>query len=282
MTIRLILTAAIFTISMGTAVAEFTPTRYHLPRTNSPPVIDGQLDDVTWQNSLVIDKFYQYKSGGTPANSRGTMRLTWDAENLYLGMEVLDNNILPSSIVTGRGGFDGPLYEGDVIELFVRQRGNSPMYHEFEWNAVGDRFDARFDTRRFGPPGTSWNSGMRSRVRVDGTTGNRQDVDTSYTVEAAIPLSVFEPVAVGTEWFFSFARYDYHFRNNRFEEELMMSTPGDPTAPDGGVTHGFHTYEIYDVLVFSPVPEPVSGGTWLPALAVPLAIGRRWCRRGGR
>ena len=30
-----------------------------------------------------------------------------------------------------------------------------------------------------------------------------------------------------------------------------MSTPGDPTAPMGGVTHGFHTYEIYDLLRFT-------------------------------
>ena len=188
--------------------------------------------------------------------------LVWDNDYLYLTVTMFDRDIAPSTVVSGRGGFDGPLYEGDVIELFVREQASSPQYHEFEWSPNGDEFDARFDSVRFGAPGTRWDSGMMSAVTVDGTTDVASDEDHSWTVEAAIPLSHF---ATRDEWFFTFARYDYHPRDGGgYDADLMMSTPGDPDAPRGGVTHGFHTYEIYDVMVFVPEPQH--------AILLPLAL----------
>jgi hypothetical protein len=179
---------------------------------------------------------------------------------------MIDDNILPSTVVSGHGGFDGPLYEGDVIEFFIRESANSPRYHEFEWSPAGDVFDARFDSVRFGPPGTAWNSEVQSAVQVDGTTDNAADTDSGWTVEASIPLSVFDPIDARSEWYFTVARYDYFAQGNQFDAHLMMSTPGDPSAPMGGVTNGFHTYEIYDIVAF--VPEP--GGLTLVIAAMVL------------
>jgi hypothetical protein len=149
--------------------ATFTPTVFVARQVPAGPTIDGLLDERFWQSAQVIDRFYRYKSGGVPAKSSGEMRVLWDRENVYLGMRMDDVNILPSREITGRGGFDGPLYEGDVIEFFVRQTVNSPQYHEFEFGPTGDQFDARFDNQRFGPPGILWNSGVQSAVTVLGT-----------------------------------------------------------------------------------------------------------------
>jgi hypothetical protein len=232
--------------------------RYEAPATPTPPNIDGDLTDEVWSRALQIDQFYAYKSGGDPAASDGFARILWDQNNLYLGLRMVDDNILPSTVVSGRGGFDGPLYEGDVIEFFVRQSSNSPRYHEFEWSPNGDVFDSRFDSVRFGSPGTAWNSGFQSAVQVDGTTNDATDTDRSWTVEASIPLSSLDPIDEQSEWFFTIARYDYFTQGNRFGSDLMMSTPGDPDAPMGGVTQGFHTYEIYDIVIFVPEPNGIS------------------------
>ncbi len=257
------------------AFAAFIPTRYEAPMTVTPPSIDGDLTDEAWSHALEITQFYAYKSGGDPAASEGSAQILWDEDNLYLGFEMIDNNILPSTVVSGRGGFDGPLYEGDVIEFFIRESANSPRYHEFEWSPTGDVFDARFDSVRFGPPGTAWNSGMQSAVQVDGTIDNDTDTDSGWTVEASIPLAVFDPIDAESEWFFTVARYDYFAQGNQFDADLMMSTPGDPNAPMGGVTSGFHTYEIYDIVAF--VPE--SSGFTLAIAAMVLFSGGM---RGGR
>jgi hypothetical protein len=191
-----------------------------------------------------------------------------------------DEDILPSTVTTGHGGFDGPLYEGDVIELFIRTSSRTTRYFEFEWSPTGDQFDARFDNVRFGPPGTAWHSGMMSAAQVAGTVGDSNDRDEGWTVEASIPLAAIRTVVPGTMWFFTVARYDYSRQDGGFHAELMMSTRGDPSAPMGGVTHGFHTYEIYDQIVFSAqVPEPSALTLLIVGLAAAaLIIGWRICR----
>ena len=133
------------------ACAAFDPTRYEAPLTATAPSIDGDLGDEVWSRALEISQFFAYKSGGDPAASEGSAQILWDQDNLYLGFQMIDDNILPSTVVSGRGGFDGPLYEGDVIEFFIRPSANSPRYYEFEWSPIGDVFDARFDSVRFGP-----------------------------------------------------------------------------------------------------------------------------------
>jgi hypothetical protein len=57
----------------------------------------------------------------------------------------------------------------------------------------------------------------------------------------------------------------------------MMSTRGDPEAPAGGVTNGFHTYEIYDTLEFvgERVPEPSSLGAAAVMATIAVASRRR-------
>jgi hypothetical protein len=165
-----------------------------------------------------------------------------------------------------------------VIEFFVRETTSSTRYHEFEWSPLGEQFDARFETR-FGNPGTAWDSGVTSAVQLDGTTDRPSDTDRGWTIEASIPLADFErsTVTVGTQWRFTAARYDYFNNPPAASEALMMSTPGDPDAELGGVTSGFHTYEIYDILEFTAVvPEPS-----ISAVPCVLAV-TMWRRRSIR
>lgn len=259
------------------AQAVFTPTTYFARKTTQAPTIDGDLSDDVWNDAQRINQFYVYKSGGTPAASTGEMKILWDDQNLYLSMAMDDDNILPSTYTAGEGGFDGPLWKGDVIEFFVHEKNTSPKYFEFEWSPNGDEFDARFDSQRYGAPSTNWNSGMSSAVTVDGTISSPGDTDTAYHAEAAIPLDSFDPIAEGSSWFFSFARYNFTPNGTGgYRQDLMMTTPGDPTAPNGGVTYGFHTYEIYDRLEFTGVvPEPGTGTIGLVMILLGMAVRRR-------
>ena len=173
-----------------------------------------------------------------------------------------DIDIRSACALSGNCGNDASLFNGDVIELFIKALPGRTKYFEFEWSPLGEFFDARFDNamdpRWSTLPGVSWDSTATGAVQLHGTVDNPSDVDTGWTVEAAIPLvdlglTSFGP---GSEWYFTVARYDYFNVPGIMTPALMMSTPGDPAAPNGGVTFGFHSYEIYDLLHFSAVPEP--------------------------
>lgn len=249
---------AVFPVLLVAPVAaQFVPRTFQANWTSSPPTIDGDLADDVWNRAVVIDEFFAYKSGGDPAAAEATARILWDDSNLYVGFQMFETDIRSSCGLVSQCGHDANLFQGDVIELFVKDPTGSPTYFEFEWSPNGDDFDAQFNSR-FGQPGTSFESSLTSSVQVDGTADNSSDVDSSWTAEASIPLdslSAFTSVSVGSEWLFTVARYDYFNAPPSATERLMMSTPGDPTANMGGVTHGFHTYEIYEILEFVKSPD---------------------------
>jgi hypothetical protein len=249
-------------ISQGLARADFTATRFDVLRADLAPTIDGDLSDGAWSRAAVIDQFFQYRSGGDPAAAEGTARFLWDDNALYVGLEMQDIDIRSACALSGSCGNDASLFNGDVIELFIKELPGRTKYFEFEWSPLGEFFDGRFDNamdpRWSTLPGVSWDSTATWAVQVHGTVDNPSDTDTGWTVEAVIPLADLGPISFGrgSEWYFTVARYDYFNVPAVMTPALMMSTPGDPAAPNGGVTFGFHSYEIYDVLHFSAVPEP--------------------------
>jgi hypothetical protein len=260
-------------LSQAIVHAKFTSTRFDVWRADTGPAIDGDLSDVAWRRAVVIDQFFEYRSGGEPAPVDGSARFLWDDNSLYVGLEMQDVDIRSACALSGDCGNDANLFNGDVIELFIKPLPGRTKYFEFEWSPLGEFFDARFDNamdpRWSTPPGVGWDSTATSAVQVQGTVDNPADVDAGWTVEASIPLvdlglTSFGP---GSEWYFTVARYDYFNVPGVMTPALMMTTPGDPAAPNGGVTFGFHSYEIYDLLHFSAVPEPSVASVLVTSLA---------------
>ena len=60
-------------------------------RVENGPQIDGRLDEEVWLRAAVIDEFVQQEPAeGEPATERTVVRLLYDAEALYLGVEAHD------------------------------------------------------------------------------------------------------------------------------------------------------------------------------------------------
>ena len=60
-------------------------------RVENGPQIDGRLDEEVWLRAAVIDEFVQQEPAeGEPATERTVVRLLYDAEALYLGVEAYD------------------------------------------------------------------------------------------------------------------------------------------------------------------------------------------------
>lgn len=214
---------------------------YNCVHTVGEIVIDGKLNEPTWQKAIVIDTFYAYRPEDAEYLSPTKARLAWDKDNLYVAIECADDDVWSYSEKN-----DSELWRGDVAEFFVMPDTTSLAYCEFVVAPGGALYDGRYSSRGSGGfyRFVTWQSGANVATIINGTDGDDKDDDTGYTVEMSIPLSKIsgkaKPPVVGDTWTFGVFRYDY---SKSFESALLlMSIPKSE--------RGFHYYEGYTPLVF--------------------------------
>ena len=199
-----------------TAIAHYTAYR-----TNTPPQIDGRLDEACWQHAPRSPRFADLING-QPGIHDTRAAVLWDDDCLYVGYWIEEPFV--EATLTQR---DALIYENNDVELFV---AGQDAYYELELNALGTIYEvffiweeayaragyaqmAEFDRNQAGVrpfPGVGfqphprgqrigyWNwdfPGLRSAVHVDGTLNNNQDRDRGWTVELALPWSGFHALA---------------------------------------------------------------------------------------
>ncbi len=209
---------------------------YACHRAYTAITVDGFLNEAAWQKAGVIEAFYIYapKNGESPAHT--SVRMLWDDDYLYVAFKCEDDDIWSYTTEP-----DGELWRGDVVELFIKPDKDQLPYVELVIAPNGTVFDALHASRGGGGfrRYREWSSGAIVASKVDGTDGRWDDHDTSYCVEAAIPLHAFTSGAEPAEpvcWTFGCFRYDYS--KSREEPLLLMSIPES-------LKRGFHYYEGY-------------------------------------
>jgi hypothetical protein len=208
--------------------------------------IDGILDEPHWKglDTLVLTR-NNGPTGGKP-NVETKALTAWSGTRLYVAFIVSSKNV--------KGTFtrhDDPLYDQDVVELFIDPDGDSKNYLELEWNCLNTSLDYFF-----AGPGTGRNpdwapKGMLNAVKVKGTANNASDVDTGMVVEISLPWTDISPWSVKTSFPpkagdtlpLNFYRIDYPGGNT---EELLAWAPT-------GVAN-FHLPGKFGALVFSAQP----------------------------
>jgi hypothetical protein len=205
-----------------------SPPRYACARAPHPLTIDGDLAKPEWQRAAEVELVRAVDGAG--ARQRTGLRLLWDDEHLYAGFAVADDDIRATH--TRR---DAPLWEEEVVELFLDPWGAEQIYVELEVSPANVVFDALVvnraregETRRDLEALTSWDcAGLRSAVRVDGIV-NGGPVSRGWSVELAVPIRRLAPrvlPAPGVEWRFNAYRID---RSPRGDELQAFSPIGRP------------------------------------------------------
>jgi hypothetical protein len=81
----------------------------------TPPVIDGKLDDAVWKNASVIDELYQREPNpGTPGSERSEFFFLFDHDNIYVGVHCFDD---PKGITAKELARDVSLGDDDRIQV---------------------------------------------------------------------------------------------------------------------------------------------------------------------
>lgn len=214
---------------------------YQAPRTANPINIDGRLDEAAWARAKPLDQFFVFRPEQPLSVPDTQVRLLWDKNYLYAGFQCADDDVWSYSDAS-----DDDLWEGDVTSLFVKPSVDSLTYYEFVIAPNGAMFDARYPSRGAGLADRfkRWTAGAKVATSIDGTDDEFADTDNGYSVEVAIPLSVFEDAPQpgrGVVWRFAACRFDY---SKSYENALELMS-----IPSAG-EWGFHSYENYHSLVF--------------------------------
>ncbi len=163
-------------------------------RVDTPPLLDGVLDDPVWQQAELITDFHQTQPGDhTPTSEPTELYVIYTEDALYVGARMYDSNPELISAPTIRHGQGLPFDDRLVIILDPFNQGRAG--YRFETNLNGVRHDSLYVT----PTSFSldWNAIWDTATSVDGN---------SWVAEVEIPFKSlpFDPQL--DTWGFNFGR----------------------------------------------------------------------------
>lgn len=193
------------------------PRSYTVGYTDTPPVIDGNINDTVWQKAPWTDDFVDIEGSLKPLPPlRTRTRMLWDDSCLYIAAEMTEPNVWARL-----KQHDTIVYHDNDFEIFIDPKNTTHRYFELEFNAFNTVFDLFLDKpyRNGGSPLITWDAkGLRSAVQVQGTLNHPGDADKSWTVEIAIPFKALNPGEGsvkphnGSIWRINFSRVEWDTR----------------------------------------------------------------------
>ena len=193
------------------------PTRIH-----EPPRIDGVLAEEEWGSAAVIDKFIQQEpSEGDPATERTVVRLMYDEDALYVGVEAYDSD-LNGVIATEMRRDSRQLLDEDNFQLIFDTFSDSRSGYMFVTSPLGAKLEQQIAEEGEGGYRRS-SSSINSNINLDWDgvwDVSAQRVDYGWVAEIAIPMVTMRfPDADRQVWGVNF------MRNIRRKNEQVFWAP---------------------------------------------------------
>ncbi|SVA01510.1 uncharacterized protein METZ01_LOCUS54364 [marine metagenome] len=158
-------------------------------RTAQQPQLDGVLNEVAWQNAAVIDDFVQQEPlEGNPATERTVVRLMYDAEALYVGVEAHDST--PTGVISTEMRRDSPqLLDEDNFQIILDTFNDSRSGYMFVTSPLGAKLEQQIAEEGEGSYSSFNSSNSNVNVDWDGVWDvATQRTDQGWVAEIAIPM----------------------------------------------------------------------------------------------
>lgn len=180
---RFFLLLPLLTVYLQTGFAQSIPKQATAARVSRAPKLDGVLNDTVWSASKPMTDFIQvFPELGVPAPRSTTVRILYDNQAIYVGVELADDPRLIRKQFTPRDA-EGQA-DVDFFSIFFDTYNDKQNGFQFGVTPVNVQTDARITpafTGGFGSYGDkSWDAVWDSRVRIH---------DKGWTVELMIPYS---------------------------------------------------------------------------------------------
>ncbi len=191
------------------------PRGYVCVKAAKPIVLDGRLDDEAWQDAPWTDDFVDIEGDRKPRpRFRTRAKMLWDDRAFYIAAELTEPHVWGTL-----KAHDSVIFQDNDFEIFLDPDGDNHEYGEIEINALNTEWDLLLKKpyRDGGPALNEWEvPGLKSAVKVLGTLNDPSDIDTSWTVEVAIPWAalaglsrVATPPRDGDQWRVNFSRVEW-------------------------------------------------------------------------
>ena len=162
------------------------PQTYTIPYAEKALVIDGKLDDTSWQGAAFTTAFVHHDTGA-PAPLQTRAKLLYDNQCLYLGIETEDADIYAHYTHNA-----DPLFlRDDLVEIFIDPDSDGKNYFEIGISASGVYYALMIPQAAEGlvRPQPLPQVNITVATTLKGTLNNPKDKDSGWTVEACIPLA---------------------------------------------------------------------------------------------
>jgi hypothetical protein len=240
------------------------PLGYLCGLAESPPQIDGRLDDAAWAQVDWTADFVDITGDSALApRYRTRAKLLWDSQYLYIGADLEEPHLWAS--LTER---DAVIYHDNDFEVFIDPDGDTHDYYELEINALGTVWDLLLTApyRDGGHAVDGWDiAGLKSAVHLDGTLNDPSDIDRGWNVELALPWRALEECAAHSSfpddpyevWRINFSRVQWtlDIEQSGYRKRVDAAT-GAPLAEDNWVWSpqglvAMHYPELWGFVCFS-------------------------------
>jgi len=164
-----------FTTSAPAAESTEPPGNLHAVRADTPPVIDGKLDDLCWQKAPeatnFVDKFLD-----TPAHDQTVAYILFDEQSIYVAFSCFDSQ--PEKIIARETKRDGNFGNDDYVAFNVDPFHDHRNRSAFIINPLGTQFSFMVGGRA---TKTEWKGDWKAA-----TTPTLN----GWTAEIAIPFAI--------------------------------------------------------------------------------------------
>ena len=222
-----------------------------------PIVIDGKLDDAAWASAAWTDDFQDIEGDRKPRpRFRTRARMLWDDKYFYVAAELFEPHVWATLTE-----HDAVIFHDNDFEVFIDPDGDNQEYYELEINALNTEWDLFLKKayRDGGPAVNAWEvPGLKTAIHVNGTLNNPKDIDTSWTVEMALPWAALaeyahrsSPPKEGDQWRVNFSRVEWKHTVEGRSYKKVPKTPEDNWvwSPQGVVD--MHRPERWGFVQFS-------------------------------
>ena len=206
------------------SVKEITPKNYVAYKTSKEIIIDGDETDPAWEKAEWTTPFIDIEGVAKPKYNT-QVKMLWDDKNYYILAKMEEPHVWAN--LKQR---DTIIFYNNDFEVFIDPDGYTQNYYELEINALNTAWDL-FINKPYRENNTvlnDWNiDGLRSAVKVNGTINNASDIDKGWTLEIAIPWSVYKKsyfddnVPKDKFWRVNFSRvnWQYDIVNGKYERK---------------------------------------------------------------